>query len=119
MPIPRTTTPSPNTNIRLPIRKRPDKSLQLREILDRADPHDPAVLDIYAILQAVARLLARFLPRFVQVLHELRVAFTRVAVADLLHGHVAARADDVAEVDEVVAAKTCEPSGFGTRKAVP
>ena len=101
---PWTTAPRPLTDVGLPIRKSPDEPLQLREILNGGNAlHIPLVIQMHAILQSGLGRTVGPMPGTVQILHKGRVTLSRRVVAHLLDRHVAARADDVADVDEVVA----------------
>jgi len=104
--IPRTPVPSSNPDISLPIRKSPDKLLKLREILRSTNANNLPIFHKNAVLQPIFRLLTGFLPCIIEILHESRIAFTSLWVADLLHDHVTAGSTDVAHVDEVVSAET-------------
>lgn len=54
------------------------------------------------MLDLVLRLLVGGVPRLVESLHEGRMTFDRLGVADLHDGHVAACTGDVANIEEVI-----------------
>ena len=100
----RNASPGSNSNIRLPIRERTDEFLKLGMVFDSVDSHNITfAVEMDAIFQTVLGSLACFIPCFVEVLHELGVALAGRCVADLLDGKVTSCADDVAQIEEVVA----------------
>ena len=100
---PRTAAPSTNTNIRLAVRKSSHEPLQLRIILDGAYPHDVAFLiHMHTFFQGCFRAGTSPMPRCVQLLHEERVSLARRGFPNLLNGHVAPGADNVAHIDEII-----------------
>ena len=96
-------------------------------VFNSFDADDVALaVDVYEIFERVLVSCAGVVPRLVQVLHKSRVSFEGCWVADLLHGHVAACADDIANVDEVVAyisgqiqSVLLEPMSLGERGSGP
>ena len=100
---PRTTAPSTNPNVRLPVRKPSHEPLQLRIILDGAYSHNVAFLiHMHTIFQRFFGAGASPMPRCVQLLHEERVSLTRGRFPNLLNGHVAPGADNIAHIDEII-----------------
>ena len=99
-----TATPRANADVRLAVGEGSHEFLQLRVILDGGDPLDVTfVIQMHTVFQRRLGSGVRSVPCRVQVLHEVRVSFPSGGFSDLLDGHVAAGADDVADVDEVVA----------------
>jgi len=73
-------------------------------IFDRVNAGDVAFgVGVDAVLEGVLLGGARFVPRSVQLLHEERIALASGWVAHLLNSHIAAGADNVAQINEVVA----------------
>ena len=108
--------PCADSNVRLAVSETADKLLQLWMILDRIDADDVILgVSMHATFQGILLASTSFVPRSIQVLHEERIAFTCVAVADLLHRHVAARTYDVAHVDEIVACMDRSAKSFTTK----
>ena len=58
---------------------------------------------MHTIFQRCFRAGTSPMPRCVQLLHEERVSLARGGLPDLLNGHVAASADDIAHIDEIIA----------------
>ncbi len=101
--------PRSDANIRLAVSESTHEALELRVFLDGTHADDFAgLVGEDAALEVVLRPRAGLGPGFTQVLHEEGIALAGAGVALLLDGHVAAGADDVGHVDEVVAAEAVE-----------
>lgn len=95
--------PGANSNIRLAISKGADQLLQLRAILDRTNPLDLAVaVSKDTALELVAKILGRFVPGSVHVLHEVGVSLEGFLLANMHGSDVTTSTNDVAHVKEVV-----------------
>lgn len=102
--VARVSLPRPNPNICLPIGECSDQFLEFGVVFDGADTLDLSVwVEENAILQFVLFFLRGFVVGGVHVLHEFWVAFEGLGLPDLHYGHVAACADDVGEIEEIVA----------------
>ena len=107
--VARTAVPRPDADICLAVGKGAHKALELGVFLDGAHADDfSGLVGEDAALEVVLRSRAGLGPGFAQVLHEEGIALAGAGVALLLDGHVAAGADDVGHVDEVVAAEAVE-----------
>lgn len=96
--------PGTNADVGLAVGEGADEFLEFGVVFDGVDAGDIAFgVGVDAVREAVLLALARFVPCGVQLLHEEGVALASGWLAHLLDGHVAAGADDVAQIDEVIA----------------
>lgn len=96
--------PGTDADVGLAVGEGADEFLEFGMVFDGVDAgHVAFGVGVHAVLEAVLLPLARFVPGGVQLLHEERIALARGWVAHLLNRHVAAGADNVAQIDEVVA----------------
>ena len=97
-------SPCADTDVSLSIGEAADELLQLWVIFDGVNACNVALwAGMNAFLEAFLLCLARFVPGGVQLLHEQRIAFTSGWLANLLNGHITTSADNIAQIDEVVA----------------
>ena len=103
MGIPGTAAPSSNADISLAICKSTDELFQVWVILDRVNSDNVASgVNMNTILQRLFELWTSFVPGCVHILHECWITFESSWIPDLLDGHIATSADNVAEINEVV-----------------
>lgn len=96
--------PGTDADVSLAVGEGADEFLEFGMVFDGVDAGNIAFgAGVDAVLEAVLLPLARFVPGSVQLLHEERIPLARGWVARLLNSHVAAGADNVAQIDKVVA----------------
>lgn len=107
--VSRAAAPSSHADVGFAVGEGADKTLEFGVVFDGADARDVAVsVGEDGTPQFGFGLLAGLFPGGAQVLHEQWITFSGGVVVFLLDGDVAAGADDVGDVDEVVAAESVE-----------
>lgn len=107
--VARAAVPGADADVGLAVGEGADELLEQRVVFDGADALDVALaVGEDGALERFLGLVVGFVPGRAEVLHEQRVALAGGRLADLLDGYVAACADDVGDVEEVIPAETGE-----------
>lgn len=107
--VPWTSTPGSDADVSFPVGEAADKCFEFRVFFDGADAFDfPVLVCEDGAAEIVFDVLWGFGPGGAEVLHEERIALSSSRMAFLLDCEVTACADNVGEVEEVIATEAVE-----------